>query len=355
MSYSNLLYILTVILMTLMGIEVVYYYFFQNKTNNGRKYFIYEYFKGIEKTLNSIDKIYTNIGWDVLWKVIMGFKRQKGGVDYMFMPMQPRNIEINDVNDIFNALNIDHAGIMIDIIDHDNAIINLNRNQVDLHDHATQNSIVKSYSNLKQWIDNNKDYVISNDESIKQIKEYLFKKYKTENIDNIEKAYSVIKSMMKKNGHLVSINKNELDVLAHVWSRINAPINKEVREELVNNLIEQLTECSININMDHARCLTGRISRIIQSLESIDKENIVNITSVEMVKNELNNKIPVLIENYTVNWSHEQQDKYDNGNIELADKLRSHIHDELFKDYVKCNIFKPDTFETLIKPYLNEI
>ena len=69
------------------------------------------------------------------------------------------------------------------------------------------------------------------------------------------------------------------------------------KQDLTDNLIRQLSEASLTL--DQSRCLSGRIARIIQSLEAIDAENIVNIASSEDIRRELSDKVPVLIAGYT--------------------------------------------------------
>lgn len=250
----------------------------------------------------------------------------------------------------------DHANIVIDFVAGPGGIIFDQRDgqQEDVHDHATQESIKKSYAKLEQWIETHPELVISEKDTLAQVKDYLFKNL--EDTEQIEKTYSTVKIIKKHKGYLAAIKKTELEVLSHVWSRIQAPINQSVRKELSEHLMEQLAEASINYDADLARCLTGRISRMMQSLESIDAEEIVNITSTAIIKRELSNKVPVLINSYMEkNWTEQQKERYNNEDETLATELRQHVKDKLEQDYIDTNLLTQRQFEQITTGYLQEI
>jgi hypothetical protein len=69
-------------------------------------------------------------------------------------------------------------------------------------------------------------------------------------------------------------NKNETEILALVWQRINHPVNQPHLGDLQESLVNQLADCKEDTSIV---CGVGRISRVIQTLECLDAENIVNI------------------------------------------------------------------------------
>jgi len=207
-----------------------------------------------------------------------------------------------------------------------------NTKGIDVHDHTVQESLVKSFSKLSEKISHAND-------STEEIKKAIFEYGKTD-VEMAERAYSTLRTMMKYNGKLSSINTDELTVLNMVWARIMDPVNEKVKQDLTDNLIRQLSEASLTL--DQSRCLSGRIARIIQSLEAIDAENIVNIASSEDIRRELSDKVPVLIAGYTED-------------LDNTEKLKQFVDMELRKDYVETKLLTEAEYLRIVKDYLEAI
>ena len=207
-----------------------------------------------------------------------------------------------------------------------------NTKGIDVHDHTVQESLVKSFSKLSEKISHSND-------STEEIKKAIFEYGKTD-VEMAERAYSTLRTIMKYNGKLSSINTDELTVLNMVWARIMDPVNEKVKQDLIDNLIRQLSEASLTL--DQSRCLSGRIARIIQSLEAIDSENIVNIASSEDIRRELSDKVPVLIAGYTED-------------LDNTEKLKQFVDMELRKDYVETKLLTEAEYLRIVKDYLEAI
>lgn len=234
--------------------------------------------------------------------------------------------------------------------------------QTDVHDHAIHASIIKSYHGLVKWVDENPELQIPVEDALKDIKLEICRfavngASETNSLQTMERAYSTVKAMFKHNSRLHDIDRGELDILGHVWSRIKAPVNAAVSSELIARLIEQLADASKGSGDldENTCCLTGRISRVIQTLESLDAESIVNVTSTSVIRLELSDKVPHLIGLYQRSWTTDQIDKYNNGDESLAQELRKHIDEALRRDYVDSGLLTEHTYHEITRDYLEAI
>jgi hypothetical protein len=97
-------------------------------------------------------------------------------------------------------------------------------------------------------------------------------------------AYDVLDHIELIDGTHSKTQLHETQILALIWTRINQPINKPVVEDLKNSLVQQLEACKQN---DYIVCTTGRISRIVQTLESIDVGRVVNLLPMWAIRAEI--------------------------------------------------------------------
>lgn len=253
---------------------------------------------------------------------------------------------------------LDEADVIIDYIFIPNDIpINIHNNineynglNADVHDHAIQRSVQTAFNKLNKWYNNHRNLQISESESINQIKDYIFKGFKGKR-EIAERAYNTIRTMQKLNGYLVSLKAHEIKILSVVWSRIKDPLNADVQDEIANNLVELLSDSTINL--DNAYCLTGRVTRIIQSLESIDAEDIVNIISSDSIHLELKNKVPNLRDQYLS--SHSMLKAYEQGDENVEDNVKQYVKQQLTVDYLDSKLLTPHAFDKIVTPYLNQL
>ena len=214
-------------------------------------------------------------------------------------------------------------------------------NGIDVHDHTVQASLVKSFEKLKETAT-----FVASTSFKEEIKKAIFE-YAKKDVDVSERAYSTLRTMIKYNGRLSSIDTDELTVLEMVWSRIHDPVNAKVLDDLKDSLICQLAEASMTLDL--SRCLSGRVARVIQSLEAIDAENVVNIASTEDIRRELSDKVPLLINNYYENGATDEDED------ETEAKIRDFVDNELRKDYVLTNLLTETEYVKITKDYLDAI
>lgn len=248
----------------------------------------------------------------------------------------------------------DNAMLFFDIIIPQNNRVNVVPRQkgTDVHDHTVQRSIIEAVKRLREW----EEKLPKNDEPapiMEEIKEYIFNgydgTYKTK-----EQAYSTVRSVERIKGKPSNLPINELELLQLVWRRINAPLNEECADELKSNLIQFLADGTITI--DNSYCLTGRVTRMIQALESIDKENIVNIKSAEQIKEEMTFKAgalrDVFLEEHPSFRPIYEEDKDDDATKSVNKEIREHVHAALRKEYVESDLLTHNQFEQYSAPLI---
>lgn len=275
------------------------------------------------------------------------------------MQMGLRLFNLNDINPYANRNNRinldDQANIVIDFIAGNNGYIidNRPREMVDVHDHTTQETLIKSYNKLHQW-SNEHNIKIDPDQTISEIKKLLFSGELDLSLDKRERAYNTIKTINKVNGYIVSIDAREKDVLSLVWARIHDPVNASVKDQIVNNLFELLADSSINT--DNTYCLTGRVTRMIQSLESLDTEEIVNISSSTVINRELQDRVPALIKQY-FDGDAGKYEAYNKGDMkeENINVIREWVDNKLRQDYLHSGLLTDTQYQRITREYLEAI
>jgi bacterioferritin-associated ferredoxin len=200
----------------------------------------------------------------------------------------------------------------------------------DVHDHQIQRSVRESIARLKSWytkVGSGEGAGTCRD-SMREIKHYIFS---CDSIpDHKEKAYNVFRSIERSDEQLHSVGLTETAILDMVWRRICDVANQGVVTELKHSLLEALVDSAITVDMPY--CLTGRISRIIQSLQCLDHDGIVDIRSLDIIRLEVQNKVPVLIRDYFK--AHPEQEALFDSGAPLSDQLRLYIEEQLKSDLV---------------------
>ena len=163
---------------------------------------------------------------------------------------------------------------------------------IDIHDTTVQSSTRQGILKLKQLY----GIIPMSVESIEEIKKFIFLPGLSLTVKVRELAYTTLSTIIKVNGSLSEVNLTELDVLHLIWQRIKAPLNKGRRLELITAFIESLAEGSATPDEPH--CITGRVTQMVQSLETLDHEGIVNIVTLDLFKEQIKNKFPCLLRDY---------------------------------------------------------
>ena len=260
--------------------------------------------------------------------------------------------------DLNNLIDIEIVQIEPQFVNVEQEVNNQNDAQ-NVHDTSIQSHIVKCIERLKNDPYKNK-LSLTNIELVSEIKKYIFNNYDGDDLKK-ERALNTLNKMKQINGHISKINMTEMDVLRLVWNRINNPINEKQQENMKNNLILELADGMID--EQNAYCIVGRSSRIIQSLECTDTENIINFKPLWIIKEEISNyfsKIRNLLSKKLSKKHKEIYEKFEGISYKeqkIIDKInkivKNKININLIKKYVDTNILNNKQYNTITKPYFD--
>lgn len=113
-------------------------------------------------------------------------------------------------------------------------------------------------------------------QSLEELRQELRRQNNPHALDAFEKMVSI-------NDYISPFSKSEQEVLHLVWQRINNPVNSDLKKDMTDILVTQLQDCKTQI------CPMGRCSRILQTLEATDKEDIVKIKPQWAINREIQN------------------------------------------------------------------
>lgn len=248
----------------------------------------------------------------------------------------------------------DIARVVFDLFEMDDIRVfdNVVRNDTntDVHNHQIQEGLRESIRQLDEWYKTvPESQRLTKAETFKSVKEFLFGGYK-DKLDRKEKAYGTIRYIEKTDGKLQPVNLTEGEILQRVWQRINDPVNREVCDDLRNNLLDLLADSAIKIDVSY--CLVGRITRMVQSLQCIDKAGLVDIKTIGIVAKEIQNKIPVLRDAFFADHP-ALLTMYDEGNDMVATQLIDFVREGLYKDYPQA--ITDDAIQQVITEHLEAL
>lgn len=110
----------------------------------------------------------------------------------------------------------------------------------------------------------------------------------------IDMAKRVIRQIDGMNCLYVTANIRERELFRLIWERINHPINEKIQNQLKENLIKELADCNRAVAGGQKlslHCCEGRVTRLLQSLQECDSEQIVNLRPMWAFKEEIENMI----------------------------------------------------------------
>ncbi len=124
--------------------------------------------------------------------------------------------------------------------------------------------------------------------------------------------------------------------------------------------VESMADSTYKI--DSPYCLTGRITRIIQTLENMDAENIVNIVSTDVIEREIAHKFPLLMIQYLKENENDKKlyeapeaPEENEENKKVVSRIRNYVDSELRKEYLHNNILTQPTYEKITKVYFDNV
>jgi len=150
---------------------------------------------------------------------------------------------------------------------------------------------------------------------------------------------------------------SEKDILSLVWNRINDPVNNERKDDLLKNLVLGLSSAVEN---EHVVCSTGKIMRMLGSLDKCDAENYVELKPSWALNNEISDIIIKIRNDEMEKLDDTTKDHYLNG-IENQDTeaftntVSDQVRNKCIKDYVDTGILSQTEIDLKLEPYLKEL
>lgn len=219
-----------------------------------------------------------------------------------------------------------------------------------VHDHSVFATIKSSYEKLHSET----QIHIPKNKCIQELRDFV-KSYLKQ--DKKNDALTALNAVERNFIPHTGLDATESDMIAIVWNRMNSKfrdnheIQKTIKENLANGLAEMI---------EHGKvcCVTGRLSRILDSLNIID--DAVQIKPTFAINQEMMDKAAKISTSVVEEAPDNVQKDYNNAKdtpdvTALTDKIRQTIRTELEKDYVKSGILTPEGFESQISKWINEI
>lgn len=251
---------------------------------------------------------------------------------------------IIDINHMFRAER-DQPFLDQPFLDQPRVIPN---DQHNVHDHSVITTLKQSIDNLRQQT----PMVKNRDQCMAEIRQYL------NNLPDNDKrtdALNALEVIEKSCLPLSFTDLKESEALSIVWNRICQTTDSGILKTLKENLGDELAEC---IEHDKPVCPTGRISRIIDTLNGVD-QNVV-IKSSFMINDEMMTKASQIRDQAYDQLTDQQKADVDSlapndYQKQWTQQLKDKIKQTLFDDYVKTNILLESAFDTTVDQWINEI
>lgn len=268
--------------------------------------------------------------------------------------IEPLDLEILLIDRFnFNMIPIEPIGF-IETDLQDNIIRNDSQN---IHNSGINKTLVESIKKLK----NVTIIKINSKQTIEELTE-LINIYPISHIRKVN-ALKVLNDIKNNNELHVSSKMREIDILTLVYNRINELNKKNIKGSgnLLENLINELSEC---IEYGSSVCVSGRITHIIDTLNTIDPE--VELKPQWVLSQEMLDKANKIYNDYIEKLSNEDkilfEDLIDSNDVRLNERynklskeLKKIIIVELRKDYVVTNLMSEELFNNELSKWIDHI
>lgn len=236
-----------------------------------------------------------------------------------------------------------------------NEIQEHNNDPQNVHDVELNNQIKKEY---KKILEDNNYYNEhpAEKQDLRDITDFAssYLKQKPKDLFKVEKVLNKVKD----NHYFSGLDTGELNINLEVWNRLNLP-EQERKEQLKESYIDGIVSCvEKNAMGDGIVCMNGRVSRVIGSMAVLDKDNLGNFKTEEIIRNEAFSKAGVITKNFMDDENNkevvelynksgleellpEDQNKVD----EFENKIKNEIDKSLRNEY---KFMKPERLEILI-------
>lgn len=227
-----------------------------------------------------------------------------------------------------------------------------------VHDSDVSKSTLSSLSKIRSMNSQqncNKDFETCHTEVMDSI---FSDKYSTSEKENAIKLMDSL-SRFKHSRY----NDSEKSIFKEVWNRINSKDNEVNKDELVTSFIKSLDS---GIEYDKPVCSTGKIVRMISSLEKLDNNDIVNIKPGwafdkeigDMVVNTREKMMKDKDESFEKLYNEYNPDVKNNGNNDVEmfiDDVKNSVKRKAYESYVNSDILTQKELDIKLEPYLDNI
>jgi hypothetical protein len=142
-------------------------------------------------------------------------------------------------------------------------------------------------------------------------------------------------------------DKSETEIFNTVWSRINDPINRNNREDMIKVLGQNLAS---GLEHNYTVCSTGKVMRIIGSLDAMDNGRLPDLKPEWAFKDEISNSASKVREEILNSANESDRRRYETDeNIELSNKMKERFIEKCKKDY--DGILNSYELDNMIKDY----
>lgn len=230
----------------------------------------------------------------------------------------------------------------------------IDNNPQNVHDNGVTNSVKESIKKLKLTTDR----FFNVTDALNQITEFINRNVSLSNQQK-DDAFKTLNTIANSNGVLSGTNDTEADALSLVWNRIHNDINTENRENLKNNLVNELIEA---VEHGNVVCSRGRFNRIIDSLNAVDPD--VNIRPQWAYKQEMISKANVIRQDMIDKLSITDKKAVENPDPtpeqeEICDefnkKYKTSVINTLKKDYVESGLLDENILKAEINSWIDSI
>lgn len=220
-----------------------------------------------------------------------------------------------------------------------------------VHDHVVSNTVKKSIENLV----NKTEILFDKAQSLIDIRKFLKTKQNNELVQDIL-DHIEISTVTYRDTNIL-----ESDLLHLVWNRIHNKCNEERLDMLKDNLYSRLLECN---EEDDKVCASGIFSRLIDTLNYCDAENIVEIKPKYALNKELMTKAAKISKDFKEIQKDDLKEILDKSklNEEEEKKVKNYIErlkikliEEFRKEYIDTKIISEDILFLEINKWIDYI
>ena len=233
-----------------------------------------------------------------------------------------------------------------------NIDININNDSQNVHDHNLLDYAVSGINKLKNlYKPNGVNNSNLRDKIINHLNESKLQEKQKQNV------ISVFNKMGSNNKKHSRLDINELELLGLTLNRIEDPINENNKSNMIENL---LLNMSSGVEKNTPVCSTGRMMRVLGSLDKTDAENIVELKPSWAVDEELSNIVSSIRDKNLQSSNENIKKKYDNGDDDeeiqnLINSIKNDVRNKCTGDYVKNGILSNQELELKLEPLFDNL